>query len=215
MIAVILLLVFIIKLIAAPSDKNPQENSGNSDSAVSQTSDNNNEPEEQGPEYVQLGNYTLDANFSQLLLVNGDHPIDGETDESTLIEMDDKYRQPGYDLKMFNKDAYPYLQAMCEAAWEDNIPLKVCSPYRSYSIQKTLFDRRVQQEMNNGLSAEDAEAKTATIIARPGTSEHQTGLGLILYAQTIPLRECRHSPGFRSTPPNTDLLCASPRINKA
>lgn len=176
LIAVILLLVFIIKLIAAPSDKNPQENSGNSDSAVSQTSDNNNDPEEQGPEYVQLGNYTLDANFSQLLLVNGEHPIDGETDESTLIEMDDKYRQPGYDLKMFNKDAYPYLQAMCEAAWEDNIPLKVCSPYRSYSIQKTLFDRRVQQEMNNGLSAEDAEAKTATIIARPGTSEHQTGL---------------------------------------
>lgn len=173
LILIILLASFLISLIVKSAGSTSE---GSVPSSSEQSSSKDTVSEESGPQYVQRGNYTLDAAFSQLLLVNGEHPIDGETDESTLVEMDDKYRQPGYDLKMFNREAYPYLQAMCEAAWEENIPLKVCSPYRSYSIQKTLFDRRVQREMSNGLSAEAAEAKTATIIARPGTSEHQTGL---------------------------------------
>lgn len=171
-IALLALIVFIISAIAKKV-KPRQESSTPSDSQVSSE---NVSSEETGPEYVQRGNYTLDANYTRLLLVSGSNPLPGESDESLLVEMDDSYRQKGYDLKKFDKDAYPYLQAMCEAAWAENIPLKVCSPYRSYSIQKMLFDNRVKKEMSNGLSAEEADAKTATIIARPGTSEHQTGL---------------------------------------
>lgn len=171
-IALLALIVFIISAIAKKVEPR-QEGSTPSDSQVSSE---NVSSEETGPEYVQRGNYTLDANYTRLLLVNGSNPLPGESDESLLVEMDDSYRQKGYDLKKFDKDAYPYLQAMCEAAWAENIPLKVCSPYRSYSIQKMLFDNRVKKEMSNGLSAEEADAKTATIIARPGTSEHQTGL---------------------------------------
>ena len=171
-IALLALIVFIISAIAKKVEPR-QESSTPSDSQVSSE---NVSSEETGPEYVQRGNYTLDANYTRLLLVNGSNPLPGESDESLLVEMDDSYRQKGYDLKKFDKDAYPYLQAMCEAAWAENIPLKVCSPYRSYSIQKMLFDNRVKKEMSNGLSAEEADAKTATIIARPGTSEHPTGL---------------------------------------
>lgn len=171
-IALLALIIFIISAIAKKIEPR-QEGSTPDDSQVSSE---NVSSEETGPEYVQRGNYTLDANYTRLLLVNGSNPLPGESDESLLVEMDDSYRQKGYDLKKFDKDAYPYLQAMCEAAWAENIPLKVCSPYRSYSIQKMLFDNRVKKEMSNGLSAEEADAKTATIIARPGTSEHQTGL---------------------------------------
>ena len=173
---VIIALLALIVLIISSIAKKTEPKAEDSKPTDSKTSSENASSEDTGPEYVQRGNYTLDANFTQLLLVNGSHPLDGETDETTLVQMDDKYRQPGYDLKMFNKDAYPYLQAMCEAAWAENIPLKVCSPYRAYSIQKMLFDNRVKKEMANGLTAEQADAKTATIIARPGTSEHQTGL---------------------------------------
>lgn len=171
-IALLALIIFIISAIA----KKIEPRQEGSTPADSQVSSENVSSEETGPEYVQRGNYTLDANYTRLLLVNGSNPLPGESDESLLVDMDDSYRQKGYDLKKFDKDAYPYLQAMCEAAWAENIPLKVCSPYRSYSIQKMLFDNRVKKEMSNGLSAEEADAKTATIIARPGTSEHQTGL---------------------------------------
>ena len=209
-IALLALIVFIISAIAKKVEPR-QESSTPSDSQVSSE---NVSSEETGPEYVQRGNYTLDANYTRLLLVNGSNPLPGESDESLLVEMDDSYRQKGYDLKKFDKDAYPYLQAMCEAAWAENIPLKVCSPYRSYSIQKMLFDNRVKKEMSNGLSAEEADAKTATIIARPGTSEHQTGLAADFISQTTRSKVCRHSPGCSSMPPNTALFSAFPRISR-
>lgn len=43
----------------------------------------------------------------------------------------------------------------------------LASGYRGYDEQKWLFDMKV---------AEEGEEKAATIVARPGTSEHQTGL---------------------------------------
>ena len=133
----------------------------------------------QEPQSVQRGNYNLDANFTNLMLVNGDNPLPENYDYgANLTTIDNKYRQPGYDLNQINKDVYPYMQAMCEAAWEDGVQLKVCSPYRSYSIQQTLFDRQVQKWINNGLSPEEADKKAATIVARPGTSEHHTGLAI-------------------------------------
>ena len=135
--------------------------------------------EEKRPQFVQRGNYQLDAEFTDLLLVNGNNPLPDDYDyEGALITIDNKYRQPGYDLNQINEKVYPYMQAMCEAAWEDGVALKVCSPYRSYAIQQTLFNRQVTKWKNTGLSQTDAEARAATIVARPGTSQHHTGLAI-------------------------------------
>lgn len=148
-------------------------------SEISSTESEADEAEDKRPQYVQRGNYELDAKYTDLLLVNGENPLPDTYDyEADLTTIDDKYRQPGYDLNQINETVYPYMQAMCEAAWEDGVDLKVCSPYRSYSIQETLFNRQVQKWINNGLSADEADKKAATIVARPGTSEHHTGLAI-------------------------------------
>lgn len=57
-------------------------------------------------------------------------------------------------------------------------PVSVMSAYRSYSYQEELFNSYVEREMRDDptLSREQAEAITETYSARPGTSEHQTGL---------------------------------------
>lgn len=57
-------------------------------------------------------------------------------------------------------------------------PVSVMSAYRSYSYQEKLFNSYVEREMrdNPSLSRDQAEAITETYSARPGTSEHQTGL---------------------------------------
>ena len=47
--------------------------------------------------------------------------------------------------------------------------LRVWSPFRSYAIQKDLFQKQVNRVGGD-------EAKAATVVARPGTSEHNTGL---------------------------------------
>ena len=54
----------------------------------------------------------------------------------------------------------------------------VTSSYRSYAYQKTLFEKYVGEHMAEGMTREEAEAEASTYSARPGTSEHQTGLCL-------------------------------------
>ena len=73
--------------------------------------------EEKRPQFVQRGNYQLDAEFTDLLLVNGKNPLPDNYDyEGALTTIDNKYRQPGYNLDQINEKVYPYMQAMCEAA---------------------------------------------------------------------------------------------------
>lgn len=54
--------------------------------------------------------------------------------------------------------------------------VSVTSGYRSFEYQGTLFNNYVNNELAKGLSIEEAEAEANTYSARPGTSEHQSGL---------------------------------------
>ncbi len=67
---------------------------------------------------------------------------------------------------------------MIAAAKADGIDLLVCSAYRPISSQQRLFNNKVQEYLNQGYSQSEAEKIAATIVAIPGTSEHQTGLAL-------------------------------------
>lgn len=120
-------------------------------------------------------NNGLDPEFSNLLLVNGENPLPADYDYGgNLITIPDKYKNG--QLNEINKDVWPYMKAMLEKAWEDGVDLKVWSPYRSYSTQEMLFENQVQREMNKGLARAAAEVQAATVVARPSTSEHHTGL---------------------------------------
>lgn len=119
----------------------------------------------------------LDPKYSKLLLVNGEHPLPDNYDyEGNLTTIPDKYINGS--LKQIDKDVWPYMQAMIEAAWKDGVKLYVWSPYRSYDTQNMLFQKQVNRvkEANPGLTQAQAEEKASTVVARPGTSEHHTGL---------------------------------------
>lgn len=70
------------------------------------------------------------------------------------------------------------LQEMIAAAKEDGVTLTIISAYRSYDYQTGLFDKKVKEQEANGYEGEEAKSVAATIVARPGTSEHQLGLAL-------------------------------------
>ncbi len=134
--------------------------------------------EDPTPSYPATGPNGLDANFSQLLLVNAQNPLPEKYDyEGNLTEMPTKYINGM--LKQIDKDVWPYMQAMIDAqrAAETNPKnwLYVRSPYRSYSTQKMLFTQETNKWLKTGLSSEEAETKAATVVTRPGTSEHNTG----------------------------------------
>ncbi|MBO4468430.1 MAG: D-alanyl-D-alanine carboxypeptidase family protein [Clostridia bacterium] len=113
----------------------------------------------------------LDKKYSNYMLVNADNPLPDNYDSDIrkdLVEIDPELRNNNYVTKI-HKSVYPYITAMVRAAQADGVNLKVWSPFRSYADQKVLFENQVARVGGD-------EAKAATVVARPGTSEHNTGI---------------------------------------
>lgn len=68
------------------------------------------------------------------------------------------------------------LDKMCVAALKDNMRLIPFSGYRSFAYQKQLYDNYV---------LENGREKADTYSARPGHSEHQTGLAVDIRSSTL------------------------------
>lgn len=139
-------------------------------SVESETGDVSSE-DELPSQFVTPTGVTLDANFSRLLLINGKNPLPDDYDTNVreyLVEIDPKYRNND-NVTQIHKDIYPYITAMVAAAQADGVDLRVWSPFRSYAIQNDLFQKQVNRVGGD-------EVKAATVVARPGTSEHNTGL---------------------------------------
>lgn len=129
-------------------------------------------------ELVNVGGVELDANFRRVLLVNNDNPLPDNYDDTVkakLKTVDKKYRNNDYVTDV-HEDIYPYITAMVAAAQSQGVDLRVWSPFRSSSTQRVLFENQVKKMQQQGFSGQEAEDKAATVVTRPGRSEHNTGL---------------------------------------
>ena len=106
-----------------------------------------------------------------ILLANPWNPIPEEY-EATLKTIEGWHK---VDSACY--EALKSMLADCRAA---GFGVRISSSYRSYSTQKYLYNYKVNQYVNDGYSQEEAEAIAATIVAVPGTSEHQLGLAVDL-----------------------------------
>lgn len=73
---------------------------------------------------------------------------------------------------------YPALTEMMNACRDEGLTPLICSSYRSQEKQEALFQERIDELRRQGYSKKAAQAKAATSVARPGTSEHQIGLAV-------------------------------------
>ncbi|GMX61635.1 M15 family metallopeptidase [Paenibacillus elgii] len=73
------------------------------------------------------------------------------------------------EKRKMRKEAAAALEKLFEAAKKDNLPLAGVSAYRSHETQKTVYNRYVQK---------DGEAAANKYSAKPGHSEHETGLAI-------------------------------------
>ncbi len=80
----------------------------------------------------------------------------------------------------FDARAVGDLNDMLAAADRDGVNLLVISCYRTISYQQGLYDREVDKWKKQGYSEADAKAKAGTIVAVPGTSDHNLGLAVDL-----------------------------------
>ncbi len=175
LILAIALVVFIIS--AVTKGENNQTENSSLDNISSDISQSELSSSSDTTSYTQEAPHGLDIEYKNLLVVNGWNPLPKDYDyEGNLTTIPQKYIKGS--LTQIDKDIWPYLQAMLDDALAQGIDIGVWSPYRSYDTQKMLFDRQVKKQIDNGVPEAEAEDKAATVVARPGTSEHNTGLAL-------------------------------------
>ena len=103
----------------------------------------------------------LNTNY---LLVNKFNYLDSSYIPNNLELLDNSYAKSGIYLV---KEAKDNLEKLINDAKNDGMNIRVISAYRSYTYQENLYNNYVK---NDGVENAD------TYSARPGYSEHQTGL---------------------------------------
>ena len=107
-------------------------------------------------------------------LVNVEHKLAADYIPPDLTNITNT-RKDGRNTQQMREYAARALEAFFLEMKANGITdVSVTSGYRSYAYQEQLFEQRVA--MYPSLSREDAEAKAATVVTYPGSSEHQSGL---------------------------------------
>lgn len=110
-----------------------------------------------------------ESNFPLTLLVNYWNPLPDDLSPA-LVNIGD-----GRQVDARCADDLDAMLDACRKAGHDPV---ICSAYRSHSYQTGLYENKVKRLRNEGMSEDDARKEAMTVVAYPGTSEHQTGLAL-------------------------------------
>ena len=109
-----------------------------------------------------------------LILVNKQNKA--PTVPVTLVKPDVTPTKPPVAENIYMRpEAARALEALFAGAAEDGITLYATSGFRSYATQKAIFDRK---------AAERGEQAANRSVAKPGYSEHQTGLAMDIEGET-------------------------------
>lgn len=100
-----------------------------------------------------------------------------------------------------------HFSALLEAAKVAGHPLIAISGYRSFSRSAELFADKVRELQNSGFSNEVATAEAGRWVAKPGESEHHTGLAVDIVSRSYYSRWGRYlDTPFASDPAYQWLL---------
>jgi D-alanyl-D-alanine carboxypeptidase len=115
------------------------------------------------------------------LLVNRTHTLPEDYHPADLVLLrntlpEDVVHVKGSEIEG-DRTAAAALEAMFRAAVADGVgDWQISAGYRSIAYQKKLFDNKVAEYRQQGMSGDKARSATRNTVADPGTSEHHTGL---------------------------------------
>lgn len=179
--ALFLVVIFLVVLCTEPLGNNgcgPSESmmtSGDApetaDSDVSQSNDASSDTAADTSDQTSgsTADNTTTSSDWRLLLVNSTHPL---TDDYS-VDLTELRNGQSVDTRILSD-----LQEMFDAARSEDIYPIVSDAYRTREDQQTLMDDVIQNYEDEGYSSEEASSKAEQVIAKPGTSEHETGLAI-------------------------------------
>ncbi|MDR1131001.1 MAG: M15 family metallopeptidase [Oscillospiraceae bacterium] len=116
----------------------------------------------------------IDISAWEYTLVNGENPLPADYIPQLRTV---------YDGQSFDVRAADALEAMVSEARAAGLVVYITSSYRAYAAQEYLFGKKVSEYVYSEGSEAAAVEKAKTIVAYPGTSEHQLGLACDLVDQ--------------------------------
>lgn len=148
---------------------NSNSNTSASKPSKSQTPDSKkNPPKDDNSDYGVPIKSTLTKDDGNLLvLVNKEYTISRDYYPTDMVDIDGSL-STNQNLKV-KRDAYTAYKNMLADAQKEGLNFCICSAYRSYELQESLY--------NNSLS-QNGKAYTDKMFAYPGRSEHHTGYAI-------------------------------------
>ncbi|MBT9283555.1 MAG: M15 family metallopeptidase [Hydrogenibacillus schlegelii] len=108
--------------------------------------------------------------LSLLVLVNKAHRLPPDFRPPDLVPVAIPFDKPeGDERRLMRREAARAIEALVRTAEADGIRLIGVSAFRSYELQKQIFQANVRRK---------GEAEALKVSAPPGMSEHQTGLAI-------------------------------------
>jgi len=119
--------------------------------------------------------YQIENPDNYLVLIKKGFVLNDKYEPSDLVKVNIP-NAPDNENDMLRKDASEALTRMYEAALKEDLHLVLNSGYRSYQQQKEIYDEyfRIYDEVT-----------ASGLVAVPGSSEHQLGLGVDLTSQSV------------------------------
>ncbi|MDO4289327.1 MAG: M15 family metallopeptidase [Eubacterium sp.] len=154
---------------AAATSVQPAGASGNDD----QKQDQKDQKDQKGEEG------TVDASTlnSNLVLVNKTHTLSSDYEPGDLVTVSGTTGLRGTRDTQMRKEAAEALTKLFEAADADGITLYCTSGYRSYALQEEVYQENIAME--------GSESAANQLSAKPGQSEHQTGLVMDVTSESV------------------------------
>jgi D-alanyl-D-alanine carboxypeptidase len=122
-----------------------------------------------GPHFILDLLSCLEGDLYLRRLVDKTHPLPDGYEPDDLVELAGGAYLINRTGLMLRRSAAGALAGMAAAAQADGVTLLVSSTYRSYDYQVEVYARAVQQ---------DGQEEADRVSARPGYSQHQTGLAV-------------------------------------
>ena len=119
-------------------------------------------------------NYHFDSRGHRVILANPWNPVPADY-TADFVTLSSQYAVENCKVDRSCLDDLLQMIDACNAASPTAL---VVSAYRDFDHQTRNYNRKVNYYLNKGYSQADAEKEAATVVAIPGTSEHQLGLAV-------------------------------------
>lgn len=138
-----------------------------------------------GLDYDYYENTKKSSNlYTNQILVNKYHYLEKNYVPKGLVELNEGYSKPGMYLVNEAADAYTKMAQMMK---KENLTIRAISSYRSYQYQEKLYTKYLEQ---------DGKENADRYSARPGFSEHQTGLVIDVDNEITPYEQFENTKEF-------------------